>query len=105
MQFWEVISDEHGISPTGTYEGDNANQLERIEVYYNEASGEYKPQNQKPQLLLDVKLTSVIKTSPTFSARKMLEMKLEIIYEAVPKMQSRVKRLLFLHLLSLSHQQ
>ena len=100
-----MISDEHGISPTGTYEGDNANQLERIEVYYNEASGEYKPQNQKPQLLLDVKLTSVIKNSSIFSAWKMLEMKLEIIYEAVPKMQSRVKRLLFLHLLSLSHQQ
>ena len=39
FQFWEVISDEHGISPTGNYEGDNANQLERIEVYYNEASG------------------------------------------------------------------
>ena len=68
FQFWEVISDEHGISPTGTYEGDNANQLERIEVYYNEASGEYKPQNQKPQLLLDVKLTSVIKNSSTISA-------------------------------------
>lgn len=41
FQFWEVISDEHGISPTGNYEGDNANQLERIEVYYNEASGMY----------------------------------------------------------------
>ena len=41
FQFWEVISDEHGISPTGNYEGDNANQLERIEVYYNEASGKY----------------------------------------------------------------
>ena len=38
-KFWEVISDEHGINPTGNYEGDNANQLERIEVYYNEASG------------------------------------------------------------------
>ena len=49
FQFWEVISDEHGISPTGTYEGDNANQLERIEVYYNEASGEYKPQTSKPK--------------------------------------------------------
>ena len=41
FQFWEVISDEHGISPTGNYEGDNNNQLERIEVYYNEASGMY----------------------------------------------------------------
>ena len=34
-----MISDEHGIGPTGNYEGDNGNQLERIEVYYNEASG------------------------------------------------------------------
>ena len=34
-----MISDEHGISPAGNYEGDNANQLERIEVYYNEATG------------------------------------------------------------------
>ena len=39
MQFWEVISDEHGIDPTGTYKGDSDLQLERINVYYNEASG------------------------------------------------------------------
>jgi len=38
-QFWEVISDEHGIDPTGTYHGDSHLQLERINVYYNEASG------------------------------------------------------------------
>ncbi|CAL4061049.1 unnamed protein product, partial [Meganyctiphanes norvegica] len=38
-KFWEVISDEHGISPTGQYNGDNPQQLERIEVYYNEAQG------------------------------------------------------------------
>lgn len=38
-KFWEVISDEHGIDPTGAYVGDNVNQLERINVYYNEASG------------------------------------------------------------------
>lgn len=38
-QFWEVISDEHGIDPTGTYHGDSDLQLERINVYYNEASG------------------------------------------------------------------
>ena len=42
FQFWEVISDEHGINATGNYDGDNANQLERIEVYYNEASGKLK---------------------------------------------------------------
>ena len=38
-QFWEVISDEHGIDPTGTYHGDSDLQLERINVYYNEATG------------------------------------------------------------------
>lgn len=38
-KFWEVISDEHGIEPTGAYNGDSDLQLERINVYYNEASG------------------------------------------------------------------
>merc|ERR1712196_747031 len=38
-KFWEVISDEHGIDPTGTYQGDSDIQLERINVYYNEATG------------------------------------------------------------------
>ena len=41
VQFWEVISDEHGIDPTGTYHGDSDLQLERINVYYNEASGKF----------------------------------------------------------------
>lgn len=40
-QFWEVISDEHGIDPTGTYHGDSDLQLDRISVYYNEATGEH----------------------------------------------------------------
>jgi tubulin beta len=39
LQFWEVISDEHGIDATGTYVGTSDLQLERISVYYNEASG------------------------------------------------------------------
>ncbi|VEN59769.1 unnamed protein product [Callosobruchus maculatus] len=38
-KFWEIISDEHGIDPTGTYHGDSELQLERINVYYNEAAG------------------------------------------------------------------
>ena len=38
-KFWEVVSDEHGIDPTGTYHGDSDLQLERINVYYNEATG------------------------------------------------------------------
>uniref|UniRef100_A0A914R5N2 Tubulin/FtsZ GTPase domain-containing protein n=1 Tax=Parascaris equorum TaxID=6256 RepID=A0A914R5N2_PAREQ len=37
-EFWEVISDEHGIQPDGSYKGDSDLQLERINVYYNEAS-------------------------------------------------------------------
>ena len=39
FQFWEIISDEHGIDPTGSYAGTSDLQLERINVYYNEASG------------------------------------------------------------------
>ncbi|KAL1170192.1 hypothetical protein V6Z11_A05G196700 [Gossypium hirsutum] len=40
-KFWEVICDEHGVDPTGKYSGDGSSdiQLERIDVYYNEASG------------------------------------------------------------------
>eukprot|EP00091_Calanus_sinicus_P015259 TRINITY_DN3333_c0_g1_i2.p1 TRINITY_DN3333_c0_g1~~TRINITY_DN3333_c0_g1_i2.p1 ORF type:complete len:232 (+),score=82.73 TRINITY_DN3333_c0_g1_i2:59-697(+) len=39
QKFWEVISAEHGINPDGAYEGDLDQQLERINVYYNEANG------------------------------------------------------------------
>ncbi|CAG9824428.1 unnamed protein product [Phaedon cochleariae] len=39
--FWEIISDEHGISPDGKYEGDSDLQLQRISVYYSEASGDH----------------------------------------------------------------
>merc|ERR1712184_231573 len=43
-KFWEIISDEHGIDPTGTYAGTSDLQLERINVYYNEATaGTYVP--------------------------------------------------------------
>uniref|UniRef100_A0A7I4DRU6 Tubulin beta chain n=1 Tax=Physcomitrium patens TaxID=3218 RepID=A0A7I4DRU6_PHYPA len=38
-KFWEVVCEEHGIDPTGTYQGLSDLQLERINVYYNEASG------------------------------------------------------------------
>ncbi|TFJ84496.1 hypothetical protein NSK_004481 [Nannochloropsis salina CCMP1776] len=38
-KFWEVISDEHGVDPTGAYHGDSDLQLERINVYFNEATG------------------------------------------------------------------
>jgi len=39
VQFWEVISDEHGIDATGTYKGDSDLQLDRINVFYTEALG------------------------------------------------------------------
>ena len=51
FQFWEIISDEHGISPNGAYEGTSDLQLERINVYYNEASSaKYVPR----AILLDL---------------------------------------------------
>ncbi|KAI5067091.1 hypothetical protein GOP47_0017619 [Adiantum capillus-veneris] len=43
-KFWEVVCTEHGIDPTGSYSGDADVQLERVNVYYNEAScGRYVP--------------------------------------------------------------
>jgi tubulin beta len=45
-KFWEVIQDEHGIGTDGKYVGNNDMQLERINVYYNEASqGRYVPRS------------------------------------------------------------
>lgn len=38
-KFWETMAAEHGISPSGAYEGDNPLQLERINVYFNEGQG------------------------------------------------------------------
>jgi len=38
-KFWEVICGEHGIDVGGEYIGEEDNQLERINVYYNEATG------------------------------------------------------------------
>jgi len=38
-KFWSVISEEHGIDNVGTYKGKDDLQLERINVYYNEAQG------------------------------------------------------------------
>ena len=38
--YWKVISNEYGVDPTGTYHGDSDFQLERINVYCNEATGD-----------------------------------------------------------------
>ncbi|ONL92619.1 beta tubulin1 [Zea mays] len=43
-KFWEVVCAEHGIDATGRYGGDSDLQLERVNVYYNEAScGRFVP--------------------------------------------------------------
>ncbi|CAI9288896.1 unnamed protein product [Lactuca saligna] len=43
-KFWEVVCAEHGIDSTGRYSGDQDLQLERVNVYYNEAScGRFVP--------------------------------------------------------------
>jgi len=38
-RFWQTISEEHAIDPSGNYKGTDDLQLERINVYYNEATG------------------------------------------------------------------
>ncbi|KAK4875214.1 hypothetical protein RN001_011636 [Aquatica leii] len=44
LKFWEVIADEHGIDPRGHFHGESELQLERIDVYFNEASiGKFVP--------------------------------------------------------------
>lgn len=39
VKFWELISDEHGVDPNGRYVGESDLQIERINVYFNEALG------------------------------------------------------------------
>ena len=59
-KFWEVIADEHGIDPTGTYHGDSDLQLERINVYFNEATGgRYVPR----AVLMDLDVFTDVKTN------------------------------------------
>ena len=45
-KFWEIVTDEHGLDKNGVFTGDNDLQLERINVYFNEASGgKYVPRS------------------------------------------------------------
>jgi len=45
-KFWETIIQEHGIGKDGIYTGNNDQLLERIEVYFNEATGnKYVPRS------------------------------------------------------------
>jgi len=62
-KFWKAISEEHGINPAGKYEGDLQQQLERIDVYFNEASGgKYVPRS----ILVDLEpgVLDTIKNGP-----------------------------------------
>ena len=46
VKFWEVISEEHGIDQRGSYYGVSDQQLEGINIFYNETmSGEYVPRS------------------------------------------------------------
>ena len=51
-KFWEIISDEHGIDPNGAYTGTSELQMERIEVYYNQAMGLSPEAKQKGEKLV-----------------------------------------------------
>ncbi|KMZ56554.1 hypothetical protein ZOSMA_93G00180 [Zostera marina] len=43
-KFWEVVCNEHGIDQSENYTGNSDLQLERVNVYYNEAScGRFVP--------------------------------------------------------------
>ncbi|KAH9306399.1 hypothetical protein KI387_010803, partial [Taxus chinensis] len=43
-KFWELVCEEHRIDHTGHYTGTSDLQLERVNVYYNEASyGRFVP--------------------------------------------------------------
>ncbi|CAG8510861.1 8597_t:CDS:2, partial [Racocetra persica] len=63
QKFWEAISAEHGLDATGAYHGDSDLQLERINVYYNEAmGGKYVPR----AILIDLEPVTMdsIRSSP-----------------------------------------
>ena len=56
FQFWEVISDEHGINPDGVYEGNSDLQLDRTDLYFNESgSGRFVPRT----VLVDLDLVTM----------------------------------------------
>ncbi|KAF9580477.1 Tubulin beta-4 chain [Lunasporangiospora selenospora] len=63
-KFWEVISGEHHINEEGVYYGESDLDLERINVYYNEASGnKYVPR----AVLVDLEPGTIdaVRTGPT----------------------------------------
>ena len=64
-----MISDEHGIDPTGTYHGDSDLQLERINVYYNEATG--KPLSRSLGSCKNTHYVTVIIATPNLAKMKL----------------------------------
>jgi tubulin beta len=61
--FWDTVTKEHGVSPSGKYEGKDDLQLERINVYFTEAAaGRYVPRS----IMLDLEpgTMDAIKTGP-----------------------------------------
>ena len=51
LKFNEVICDEHGIDPTGTFMGESDLQLERMDVFFNEAMGNPLPETETRSLI------------------------------------------------------
>ena len=48
LQFWDLISNEHGIDGVGRYSGSNPNeQLDKVNVYWNEGqNATYVPRSE-----------------------------------------------------------
>merc|ERR1712164_26020 len=62
-EFWKIVSGEHGIDNTGTYVGEQDDQLERAYVFYSESnSGKYVPR--AINFDLEVGVLDAIKASP-----------------------------------------
>ncbi|KAI8431683.1 hypothetical protein MSG28_016157 [Choristoneura fumiferana] len=77
----KIISDEHGIDTTGHYHGDSDLQLERIQVYYNEAAdgnnwakGHYTEGAELVDSVMDVVSDTVVEPyNATLSVHQLVE--------------------------------
>lgn len=85
LQFWEVISEEHGIDQSGIYHGDSDLQLERISVYYNEASGK--------DLIVDIEAGDCTESLREFCARSEIEAPVAAIRGTREKTSSKKDRI------------
>jgi hypothetical protein len=62
-KFWEVVCDKHGIGSSGEYCSDNDSHLDRINVFYHEASGgKYVPR--AVLFYLEPGVTGAVKAGP-----------------------------------------